>query len=204
MHIVSAQDFERWIASGTIIEKDGHGPKVVELDSGQLLKIFRTRRSPLLERLSPAAKRFKRHGEQLKSLGILVPEIGDCFWTDASRTISGCRYIPLEGRSLEAIFHENRTEFTDLIPAFARFIQHLHQLGIYFRSLHLGNVLLTAPNEFGLIDFLDIRFRRRPLGPWMIRRNFAHLESYLKRRNIDAFPLQMLKHAYAEASKQSN
>ena len=64
---------------------------------------------------------------------------------------------------------------------------------------------LNLPDaSFGLIDFLDIRFKGRPLGPMLVRRNFEHLRRYLQRRNVENFPLDELLLAYAEASKASS
>ncbi|MEE4465231.1 toluene tolerance protein, partial [Azotobacter chroococcum] len=47
MRIVSAQELEKWLESGRVLEKDARGPKVVALDDGRFLKIFHTRRHPL-------------------------------------------------------------------------------------------------------------------------------------------------------------
>jgi len=60
MRIVTAQQLESWLATGKVLEKDARGPKVVALQSGQFLKIFHTRRHPLLARLQPAAKAICR------------------------------------------------------------------------------------------------------------------------------------------------
>ena len=45
----------------------------------------------------------------------------------------------------------------------------------YFRSLHLGNVILTPAGELGLIDFSDLRIYRRPLPAFMRRRNIRRM-----------------------------
>ncbi|MDR2786960.1 MAG: hypothetical protein LBD06_01125 [Candidatus Accumulibacter sp.] len=87
------------------------------------------------------------------------------------------RYWPLEGVTLRALLQrgldaesERRTKrlFTD-------FVIHLHSLGIYFRSLHLGNVVLTPAGELGLIDFSDLRVYRPPLSIFMRRRNIRRM-----------------------------
>jgi RIO-like serine/threonine protein kinase len=91
-----------------------------------------------------------------------------------------------------------------LLPELAAYILKLHQLGIYFRSLHLGNVLRTPDGGYGLIDFLDIRFKRAPLGRLLVRRNFRHLQSYLQRRKVQGFPWEELLAAYEEQSKASS
>jgi len=55
----------------------------------------------------------------------------------------------------------------------------LHDRGIYFRAVHLGNVLITANGDFGLIDISEARCRRLPLSPAMRARNFRPLFAYV-------------------------
>ncbi|MEK1905767.1 MAG: lipopolysaccharide kinase InaA family protein [Pseudomonas sp.] len=181
------------------MEKDSHGPKVVRLPNGLLLKIFRSRRNPLIARLRPDARRFSLHAERLQQLGIQTPRIEECFWIDRSKAVSACLYQPLEGEALDKLFRNARPQFDVQLPQLAAYIHRLHQRGIYFRSLHLGNILLTPDGDFGLIDFLDIRFKRGPLGKHLVQRNFAHLKGYLKRRKVQDFPWDALIEHYRQA-----
>ena len=48
----------------------------------------------------------------------------------------------------------------------------LHEKGIYFRSMHLANVILTPDGTLGLIDISDMKTFHRPL------RNFKHVLRY--------------------------
>lgn len=200
MRIVSAQEWENWLAGGEVLEQDGRGPKVIRLSAEQIIKVFRPRRRLWLSRLFPQATRFERSAVQLLNLGIQVPHVQECFWLDMPQSISGCSYIPLPGRSLEQIYLKSRSEFEGLLSAFAAFIYALHQRGIYFRSLHLGNVLQLPDGSFGLIDFLDIHFKRKPLGQRLVARNLLHLRSYLQRNQMEDFPWARLQAAYADAA----
>ena len=204
MRIVTAQELESWLASGKVLEKDAKGPKVVALANGLLLKIFRSRRSPLLARLRPDAKRFAERATRLQQMGIRTPRIEEVCWVDKEQAVSACLYSPLDGMPLDGQFRESRETFIVQLPEFASYILKLHQLGIYFRSLHLGNVLRTPDGGYGLIDFLDIRFKRRPLGRLLVRRNFRHLQSYLQRRKVQGFPWEELLAAYEAQSKASS
>jgi hypothetical protein len=65
-----------------------------------------------------------------------------------------------------------------LVKQFGRFVAQLHNQGIYFRSLHLGNVVMTPDNELGLIDIADMRTLRRPLRKSLCLRNFQHMRRY--------------------------
>ena len=204
MRIVTANELQDWLRQGDVLEKDSHGPKVIRLPNGELLKIFRSRRNPLLARLRPDARRFAERAERLEGLGIATPSIRECAWIDRDKAVSACLYEPLAGLPLDKLFRDARSEFDDLLPALAAYILKLHRLGIYFRSLHLGNILRTPDCDFGLIDFLDLRFKRRPLGRMLVRRNFAHLQGYLQRRKIEGFPWAELMRCYDEASSSSS
>src|SRR5690554_7055274 len=59
--------------------------------------------------------------------------------------------------------------------------EHIQDLGVYFRSFHLGNVVLTPENELGLIDISDMKIFRRPLSQWQRKRNYEHMRSEERR-----------------------
>lgn len=196
MRIVTAQELESWLASGTVLEKDSRGPKVLMLGGGQILKIFHTRRHPMLSRLNPPAKKFAQNALILQQLGIPSPQIIESLWIDLTNGISASIYQPLPGRSVESILKETPEQVDALVPKLANFIKALHQQGVYFRSLHLGNILQLHDGQFGLIDFLDLSKKSRPLSDWEVSRNFKHLERYLERRKLTSFPSEKLTAAY--------
>ncbi|TWH64557.1 lipopolysaccharide kinase (Kdo/WaaP) family protein [Azomonas agilis] len=205
MRSVTANEFQGWLAQGEVLEQDSHGVKVLRLPEAGYLKVFRSRRSRWLAWLSPEARRFVRNAQRLHRLGLHTPKVTDCFWLDRAQVVSACLYEPLQGKTLEQMYRTEPEQLNALIPDLARYILALHRKGIYFRSLHLGNILLLpGPRvEFGLIDFLDMRFRLFPLDRWQIRRNFAHLQSYLQRRRLEQFPFAALQEAYQQLRQQS-
>ncbi|WP_312515308.1 phosphotransferase [Stutzerimonas nitrititolerans] len=196
MRIVTAQELESWLVSGKVLEKDTRGPKVVVLENGLFLKIFHTRRHPVLARLWPSASRFQRNTMRLRQIGIAAPDVRDVFWLDASRGLSGCLYTPLPGESIESLHSRSPNEARELLPALAAFVRKLHNQGVYFRSLHLGNILYLGHSNFGLIDVLDMQFKNRPLSRWLVRRNLAHLTKHLHRHEVFGFPLDLLLNHY--------
>jgi hypothetical protein len=198
MRIVPANELQQWLEQGAVLEQDGRGPKVLRQPDGRLLKIFRPRRRLWFARLRPAAQRFASNAERLSGCQIATPEISECLWLDRDQAISACLYSPLPGRSLDQLYRQQRQEFDALLPALAEFIHGLHRRGIYFRSLHLGNILQLPEGGFGLIDFLDLRFKRGPLSSRLARRNLEHLRGYLRRNHIEDFPWQRLLQAYGQ------
>lgn len=196
MRIVSAREVESWLANGEVLEKDARGPKVVALQEGVYLKIFHTRKNPLLARLQPAARRFACNAAGLQRRGIPTPDVVDVFWMDKRRGLSACIYRPLAGVSIQQIYLSEPCNVEGILPGLAAFIRSLHKAGIYFRSLHLGNVILLPDEQYGLIDFLDLQFKTRPLNTWLIERNFQHLRRYLERHNLQNFPFDKLRKLY--------
>lgn len=196
MDTLPTEQLASWIATGEVLVADGRGPKVVRCRDGLLLKILRPRRHIALARLFPAAGRFTRNAECLLRLGFPAPHVREAFWLDRPHGLSGCRYEPLAGQSLEELLAEHPERLAALIPALARFILQLHARHIYFRSLHPGNILLLESGGFGLIDLLDLHLKPLPLSAWHIRRNFRHLEQALQRRQLAHFPLDALRSEY--------
>lgn len=195
MRIVTANELQNWLTNGQVLEQDSRGPKVLRLDNGNFLKIFHSRKA-LLSRWRPKARRFARNAERLQALGIPTPEVLECCWLEQQRATSVCLYSPLQGVPLDSIFSEQREQFDRDLPNFVAFIRQLHRKGIYFRSLHLGNVLKLPNGGFGLIDFLDLSFKGAPLSRNLIKRNFAHLRNYLERRQVENFPWSRLIECY--------
>lgn len=205
MRTVTASEFQGWMAQGEVLEQDSHGVKVLRIPEVGYLKVFRSRRTRWLARLFPQAQRFAHNAKRLQRLGLQTPEIKDCFWLDSTQGVSACLYAPLQGQTLEQMYRADPEQLNTLVPDLARYILQLHRKGIYFRSLHLGNIVLLPESRigFGLIDFLDLRFRWFPLDRWQIRRNFAHLQSYLQRRRLEQFPFAALQEAYQQLRQQS-
>lgn len=196
MRSVSATELRKWLSEGKTLEEDSRGPKVVALPCGRFLKIFHTRRHPLLARLQPAALRFTRNTERLQAIGISTPKVVESFWIEHRIGLSGCLYLPLPGESVEYLYRQAPHDIHQLLPPLACFIRHLHERGVYFRSLHLGNIIRMPDANFGLIDILDLRCRHRPLNAWQIERNFHHLIRYLDRQQLPGFPIDTLQELY--------
>lgn len=93
-----------------------------------------------------------------------------------------------------------RPEQVDL-AALARLVADLHARGVYFRGLHLGNVIRDPDGRLGLIDLQDVRWRNRRLSVRQRARNLAILCAHPRDR---AFMMPQrwsdLVLAYAEAA----
>lgn len=157
-----------------VIEADSHGDKVLLLTDGTYLKLFRVKRLLTSARFSPYSKRFAKNAKKLIKLGILTVNVNQLYRIPSIRR-TAVHYYPLPGTALRKL-----PDGIDLILAdkLGKFIRELHDKGIYFRSLHLGNIVLTPENKLGLIDISDMRVYGKTLPPKLRIRNFMHMSRY--------------------------
>ncbi|WP_223532256.1 MULTISPECIES: bifunctional O-antigen ligase/aminoglycoside phosphotransferase family protein [unclassified Pseudomonas] len=192
-------------ADARIIEEDGLGPKVLRLSDGSFLKLFRRRRWYTSGSFTPYSERFAVNSVQLRNRGIPTPHILDLYrFEDGSTAV---HYSPLPGNTLRQILQGITAPAVRqaLVERFGKFMAQLHQQGVYFRSLHLGNVLVLEDGEFGLIDLADLRIYPSSLSPSLRRRNLRHMQRYAEDRHWlfdDHF--EALLQGYAAAASKSD
>ena len=170
------EDFLALRAGAETIEADSFGEKVLRLADGSFLKLFRRKRLLTSAAWSPYALRFADNAEALSSLEIPVPRVVAAYRIPSMER-DAVHYRPLAGTTLRALVRRglDAEDERRLKRLFTGFVIRLHFLGIYFRSLHLGNVVATPAGELGLIDFSDLRIYRRPLPVFLRRRNLRRM-----------------------------
>ncbi len=163
-----------------VIERDPFGEKVLKLKTGNFLKLFRRKRVITTAILFPPEKRFLNNCKALEQKGIPCPKALQILkFPELAR--SAILYEPLPGDTLRSFIPTQEPEHQfALLKKLAAFIAHLHNKGVYFRSLHMGNVILTPSGEYGLIDISDMRCSSQPLSRAKRKRNFKHLLRYKK------------------------
>lgn len=178
MQLLSREKYDRWRAGAQVLEQDAWGEKVLRLADGTFLKLFRRKSWLSKTAFYPPAKRFADNADALQKLGIPCPKVIQLYrLSEPYRSV--VHYHPLEGVTLRQLLSND--EHIDQLKLFARlaeFITHLHDSGVYFRSLHMGNIVLTPDDRFGLIDISDMRCLGRPLSRQMRKRNYRHLLRY--------------------------
>lgn len=156
-----------------VLEADGRGAKVMSLADGRIMKLFRPRKTFTSARWFPRSLRFAKNARTLQQLGI--PTVSDviCFKLP-SQHFTGVLYQPLPGETLRQLGVAGLTTQADYSRT-GEFIARLHQAGILFRSIHLGNVVKMADGQLGLIDIADLSRQPWPLLKSQRQRNFRHL-----------------------------
>ena len=178
MQKISPEEYQSWLDAHTLVEKDRRGPKVLQCENGDYIKLFRIKHRISRARLFNPARQFCQNAQAIAALGIptlqplalyRIPHVDR--WA--------VRYRPLAGDTLRGLIQQCALPET-VIAQLGVFIAQLHEKGVYFRSLHPGNVVLTPDGALGLIDVLDCYFSwfGKPLRAAQCARNFRHLFRY--------------------------
>ncbi|WP_416740556.1 O-antigen ligase family protein [Pseudomonas sp. NFX71] len=195
---------EKLTANAQVIEEDGLGPKVLRLVDGSFLKLFRRRRWYTSGSFDPYSERFAVNSERLRRMGIPTPPILGLYrLKDGS---SAVHYTPLPGNTLRQVLQAITAPDVRqaLVERFGKFMAQLHEQGVYFRSLHLGNVLVLEDGEFGLIDVADLRIYPSSLSLSLRQRNLRHMQRYtLDHRWLFEDHFQALLQGYAVTASKS-
>ena len=172
--------YESLRAGATVLEADKHGDKVLRLPDGNFVKLFRRKRLISSAALYPYAQRFADNARALQRLGIPCPEVIGVYRVPGiARDL--VHYRPLPGQTLRQLLPSLAdNERNTCILQLGELIAELHDKGIYFRSLHLGNVVRTDDGGLGLIDIADLQSRSRSLSTALRKRNFRHMLRYQK------------------------
>ncbi|WP_461517343.1 BUD32 family EKC/KEOPS complex subunit [Porticoccus sp.] len=178
MKKLSKDDYAALREGATTIEADRFGDKVLLLADGTYLKLFRVKRLFSAARFYPYSKRFVKNVGTLIEKGIPTVTVLELYKIPSIHR-TAVHYYPLTGKTLRKLPHG-----LDLIIAskLGKFFRELHDKGIYFRSLHLGNIVVTQENRLGLIDVADMKIYRSPLSEELRLRNFQHCARYQEDR----------------------
>ena len=201
---LGAADLEQLSSAAQVIEEDGLGPKVLRLSEGSFLKLFRRRRWYTSGSFNPYSERFAVNSEQLRQMGIPTPQVLNLYRLDDGS--SAVHYAPLPGHTLRQVLQSITAPAVRqaLVERFGKFMAQLHEKGVYFRSLHLGNVLVLEDGEFGLIDLADLRIYPTPLSLSLRQRNLRHMQRYtVDKRWLFEDHLDALLQGYAMTASKS-
>jgi hypothetical protein len=192
---LSKAALDQMIVGASVLEADSYGAKVYRLQGGNILKLFRRKRWFSSALLRPYSKRFIDNAVQLEKLGVPTLKVVH-FYTLERPGMTAVLYQPLPGETLRQLAKAPGFSWAQALPALIGLIRELHRSGVYFRSLHLGNIVVTPDKTLGLIDVADMRFFKAPLSESLKKRNVQHFARYIERENLgEEFALQDLEQA---------
>lgn len=201
---LSENTFKTMTTSASVLESDGLGAKVLKLSDGSFLKLFRKRSRFSSETLKPYAKRFAENAKKLRTLNFISPEIIQLYSLTDPINATAVHYKPLPGNTLRNELSISSAERRQLlIRKFGELLARMHESGVYFRSAHLGNILVQPDDQFGLIDLADMRISRFKLSLSKRRRNLKHISRYQEDRHwlFDTYR-NALKKGYSQHAGQ--
>lgn len=200
MNPLSLEEYNHLLAVSNILEQDRYGAKVLQSPDGLIVKLFRRKRLLSSAILKPYALRFVENAKLIKKLGIATVEVQQVLYCkEIKRTL--VFYRPLPGHTLGEVLHR-LPHPNDLFEKFVIFYANLHNKGIFFRSIHLSNVIVSEDlNTLGLIDISDMSVHSKALSRAMRKRNFRHLTKYqADRESITLFGVDNFVKTYFSAS----
>ncbi|MBD9408771.1 toluene tolerance protein [Stutzerimonas stutzeri] len=174
MQKLQIESYMRMREGARVLEKDSCGEKVLLLSDGTILKLFRLKHLFSSAVLYPYAKRFADNIANLQRLHVACPSLINTYKIPSIKR-DAVHYHPLPGVTLRQLRRQNDECPENLFDQLGRFLAHLHEKGIFFRSIHLGNIVLTPEGGLGLIDIADLKCQTKPLGPYKSKRNFKHM-----------------------------
>jgi hypothetical protein len=172
--ILTLDQFETLKSGGAVLEKDGFGEKVILLENGTYLKLFRRKRILSSALWYPYANRFLDNAKSLRLKKIECPEPIAFFKVPQIRR-DVIHYRGVAGNSIREL-NRNGLLSEEQKLRLRNFILELHNKGIFFRSLHSGNIIATN-NGFALIDISDMKVYSKSLGQRKVVRNLKHIRS---------------------------
>lgn len=176
-------------------------PKVLETKTGEMIKLFYPRKKRLSSNsYKPYALRFCNNARQLRSLNFTAPDIKKIQYCPDLMT-HVVYYEKLTGETMDTCPAIKTQE--NIIPIVA-FIAKLHSKGVFFRSIHLSNLLYNADGNFALIDISDVKFTKKSLPLYLRYRNLKHVLLYKEDQNFwNNFGVNNFLHHYFKFSNSS-
>ena len=170
---ISSEEYEQLRTGARILMDDPRGEKVLLTPDQHIIKLFYPRHRISSAHLYPYAFRFWKNAIALREKGITTVQCEQLRY-ERERGRHLITYPLLPGKNIRDCIRETG-HGENILPRLADYLAYVHDKGILFRSIHLGNILVLDDGGFGLIDIADLSVQRRPLGLVKRARNFRHL-----------------------------
>ena len=118
----------------------------------------------------PYITRFIKNAKYLKSKNISVPNVHAAYFYPTLN----CYILIYDYVEQPTLHNIAKNDDFSFFPKLAKFITELHAMGVFFKDIHLDNIIMND-NEFTLLDLESLQYQRRPLTLRQRARNLAHL-----------------------------
>ncbi|MDA0788370.1 MAG: hypothetical protein O2780_02820 [Proteobacteria bacterium] len=188
MRQFNRHQLDQFIKKQSILKGTPERPGLMQSDENEIIKAFYRRKTISTSRLVPQARRFTTNSRLLLERDIPAPIVKDVVWC-ADYPVHMVIYDRIDGKDLRELCHELGTEQISMLPDF---LARLHDQGVFFRAIHLGNLIFDG-DTIHLVDISDLRLHTSPLGVFARARNLAHLmnterdKAYFVSYGVDRF-----------------
>lgn len=164
-------ELQQFVRENRVLIGTSERPGLLLTSEQEVVKFFYRRKLISTSIFSPQAKRFRANSIRLKQIGITAPEVSELIFCPEI-PVHLAFYQYLKGDDFRVLCSKNNHPCIDKLPSY---MAMLHEKGVYFRAIHLGNVLQLDENELALVDISDLTFRSGQLTTFQRARNIAHL-----------------------------
>ncbi len=174
MKVLSRTQLREYVAGHRVLSGTPERPGILRTSDDRIIKAFYTReKQKKISRnlIRPRAKRFAANGRNLERLGVVAPRVEELVFC-REIPVHMVRYPVIDGGDVRKLCEREDDSGLELL---AGYLADLHRQGVYFRGIHLGNVMKTGEGSLALLDIADLQTSRRALSPWKRARNIAHL-----------------------------
>ena len=177
MENLSRLQFEQLIRGAEVLSGGRRRPDVYLTPDNKVVKLFRQKGLFTSNRLYPYARRFERNTERLRALGfhsVMVEKSAKCRHLDAYLVV----YPLLPGKTIRELGGGHANEQSHALARLPGYLCALHQRGVYYKALHLGQVLVQEDGSFALLDIGSTQFRSKPVSVRNRVGNFFNILRY--------------------------
>lgn len=174
MKVLSRTQLREYVTGHQLLSGTAERPGILRTGDERIIKAFYTReKQKKISRnlIRPRAKRFATNGRNLERLGVVAPRVEELVFC-REIPVHMVRYPAIHGQDVRQLCEHGDDSGLELLIGY---LAKLHRQGVYFRGIHLGNVMRTIEGSLALLDIADLQTSRRALSPWKRARNIAHL-----------------------------
>ncbi len=167
---LSEQELQDFIAEHSILYGTVDRPGLMLSARDEIVKPFYRRKLISTSTLLPQARRFTTSSRKLLEIGVAAPVVKQIIFCP-EYPVHMVVYDRIAGKDFRELVDELGSEQLAILPTY---LAELHRLGVFFRAIHLGNLIYDGARVH-LVDISDLSVRHRPLNALQRARNLAHL-----------------------------
>lgn len=170
MKTLGREQLSQFIRENKLLDGTIERPGIMLTPAGEIVKSFYRRKIISTATFFPQAHQFQASGLKLIKRDIPAPVVKEIIYCE-DIPVHMVIYDRLEGVDVRELCGSTGVGCLSQLPGY---LAHLHDLGVYFRAIHLGNILIYG-DVISLVDISDLSVANSSLGIFKRARNLAHL-----------------------------